>query len=533
MWIVLLVVVVTICLFFVIEELVFKLKNYPKAPPRLPFFGNLLQLDKLHPLGTFQKWAKQFGPVTRVHFGSKVTYVLNTVEAVQEALVNQDAIFQFRHSPPGVFYPKPQNGKPWRLQRKLLSFHVMKGVDKKTDVVRSVVYKYLNDFANEGNPVNPNLIIKRITFGVIYKLMFNSGEFDDTKIDFLIRSAEKTLALFLKVRTNGALTPNFLKFVPFFNQNETNAVAELNQIQERTWSFIRELIAERKQSGKRYDDFLDIMLDYCKEEPEFAELNQIQERTWSFIRELIAERKQSGKRYDDFLDIMLDYCKEEPEFDELDMQMVVTLLFNAGTDTTGNATEFLLITFAKRPDIQQKCFDEVDRFAKANSGRLPSFADQKEVPYLDATLKEILRFMPPGPLGVARFPSVDAKVCGTTIPAGSTVMTNIWSMCRDPLRWDKPDEFRPERFLQEEKSLEWKGAAESRPIDELKYLPFMIGRRYCPGMPLVRVEFFTLVAALLHQYEWKAPPGVELTYDYVLGVSMQPKPFQILAEKRA
>ncbi|KAL2488468.1 Trans-cinnamate 4-monooxygenase [Forsythia ovata] len=71
----------------------------------------------------------------------------------------------------------------------------------------------------------------------------------------------------------------------------------------------------------------------------------------------------------------------------------------------------------------------------------------------------------------------DAKLGGHDIPAESKILVNAWWLANNPAHWKKPEEFRPERFLQEESKVEANG-------NDFRYLPFGVGRRSCPGIIL-------------------------------------------------
>lgn len=51
------------------------------------------------------------------------------------------------------------------------------------------------------------------------------------------------------------------------------------------------------------------------------------------------------------------------------------------------------------PDVQKRVQAELD--AVVGRKRLPTFEDRASLPYLEATIKESLRFHPPTPLGIA------------------------------------------------------------------------------------------------------------------------------------
>ena len=49
------------------------------------------------------------------------------------------------------------------------------------------------------------------------------------------------------------------------------------------------------------------------------------------------------------------------------------------------------------PDVQRKAQEEIDRVV--GNSRLPDYSDQDELPYVQAVLKEVLRWHPVTPLG--------------------------------------------------------------------------------------------------------------------------------------
>ena len=60
--------------------------------------------------------------------------------------------------------------------------------------------------------------------------------------------------------------------------------------------------------------------------------------------------------------------------------------------------------------------------------RLPEHSDMDQLPYIAAIVKETMRWAPPLPLGSAHRLMEDDIYKGMFIPAGSTVMENIWSV---------------------------------------------------------------------------------------------------------
>lgn len=60
------------------------------------------------------------------------------------------------------------------------------------------------------------------------------------------------------------------------------------------------------------------------------------------------------------------------------------------------------------PEIQVKAQREIDRVL--NNGRLPTFSDQASLPYIDAIVKESLRWNPVVPLGECQESSMALRV---------------------------------------------------------------------------------------------------------------------------
>ena len=112
--------------------------------------------------------------------------------------------------------------------------------------------------------------------------------------------------------------------------------------------------------------------------------------------------------------------------------------------------------------------------------RLPELDDKKNLPHLEATITETLSLSSLVPLSIPHKTTLDTTLQGYSIPKGTTVLMNVWSLHHDPEIWDEPEVFRPERFLDEEGNFV--------PPKADRFLPFSAGRRVCMGEPLARIE---------------------------------------------
>ena len=76
------------------------------------------------------------------------------------------------------------------------------------------------------------------------------------------------------------------------------------------------------------------------------------------------------------------------------------------------------------PSIQEKVHAELDTVVGPN--RLPDFSDRQALVYLNAVIKEAMRWMPSAPLGLTHCTREDDIVNGYFIPAGTVLLGNIW-----------------------------------------------------------------------------------------------------------
>ena len=79
---------------------------------------------------------------------------------------------------------------------------------------------------------------------------------------------------------------------------------------------------------------------------------------------------------------------------------------------------------AMHPEVQRKAQEELDRVIGGD--RLPAFEDQASLPYLNALLKEVLRWHIVTPIGLPHCTVADDMYNGYHIPAKTIVMVNIW-----------------------------------------------------------------------------------------------------------
>lgn len=171
----------------------------------------------------------------------------------------------------------------------------------------------------------------------------------------------------------------------------------------------------------------------------------------------------------------------------------------------------------------QAC-QELDRMV--GKDRLVQESDLPNLNYVKACLKESFRLYPLAPFNVPHVSSQDTVVGGYYIPKGSHELISRSGLGRNPMIWDEPLWFKPERHMTDD-------ASEVVLVDpELRMLSFSSGRRGCPGVVLGSTITTMLLARLIQGFRWSPPLhtnsidlmeslGLDLTLAISLSLLMQ------------
>ncbi|KAL0298001.1 UNVERIFIED_CONTAM: Trans-cinnamate 4-monooxygenase [Sesamum angustifolium] len=195
---------------------------------------------------------------------------------------------------------------------------------------------------------------------------------------------------------------------------------------------------------------------------------------FSCYRKLASTKATSN----DGLKCAIDHILEAQQKGEINEDNVLYIVENinvAAIETTLWSIEWGVAELVNHPEIQKKLRDEIDTVI--GPGVPLTEPDTYKLPYLQAVIKETLRLRMAIPLLVPHMNLHDATLAGYDIPAESKILVNAWWLANNPAHWKNPEEFRPERFLEEESSVEANG-------NDFRYLPFGVGRRSCPGIIL-------------------------------------------------
>jgi cytochrome P450 len=210
---------------------------------------------------------------------------------------------------------------------------------------------------------------------------------------------------------------------------------------------------------------------------------------------IIAERRDSGVKRNDLLQMLIDARDEETGEGMSDKQMhdEVLTIFLAGHETTASLLGWTFYLVGQSPEVKEKLESEL---AQVLGGRVPSFDDLNQLSYTGQVLHEALRMYPPAWM-FARTAIKDDEIGGYPVPAGSMMMLSPYVTHRLPQVWDEPDRFDPERFAP--------GRDAERP--RYAFFPFGGGPRMCIGNNFALMEAPALLAMIMQNFDFKLAEG--------------------------
>ncbi|EFX83960.1 hypothetical protein DAPPUDRAFT_47261 [Daphnia pulex] len=249
-----------------------------------------------------------------------------------------------------------------------------------------------------------------------------------------------------------------------------------------------------------------------------------------FIEETIDEHLTTRSKGDvarDYMDVYLDEMEEQLKtngststFSKKQLISSIQDLFAAGSHTSSSGIGFVVLYMIHYPTIQQKIRDELDDIC---GDSLPSLAHRSRLSYTEAVLMEVTRTASVVPLAVPHRAMKNTQLQGFTIPKGSILAISLHSAFKDPTAWGDPENFRPERHLDQN----------GKVIKNDAFTPFGLGKRICLGEPLARNTVFLFVASLVKTFEFQSVPNEALpTLEPNSGILSSPKPFKAVVIPR-
>ncbi|CAL4118527.1 unnamed protein product, partial [Meganyctiphanes norvegica] len=217
------------------------------------------------------------------------------------------------------------------------------------------------------------------------------------------------------------------------------------------------------------------------------------------VQDVLNTRRKGLKR-GDFLDNMLEAQVKDPETvtDVCIASQSIDFL-TAGIDTTQITSSFAAYYLAKHPEYQARIRKELlEKIAEHGGFNYHAVNDCK---LLDACISESMRITPAITTFIDRECNKKYTIPNTSVvvPEGALVMVPVYSLHHDARYWPEPEEFRPERFMPENKDQ----------IIPNTFFPFGGGPRICIASRFAKLQMRCALARILQNMELKLVPGKE------------------------
>ncbi|XP_054436723.1 cytochrome P450 2A13 isoform X2 [Pteronotus mesoamericanus] len=418
----------------------------PPGPPPLPFIGNYLQLNTERMVDSLMKISERYGPVFTVHLGPRRIVVLCGHEAVKEALVDHAEEFSGRGE---------QATFDWLFQ----SYGVAFSNGERAKQLRRFSIITLRDFGVGKRGVEER--IQEEARFLLEAFRETRGAFIDPTF-FLSRAVSNVISSIV--------------FGDRFDYEDKEFLSLLRMLYEMFYSVMKHLPGPQQQAFKELQGLEDFIAKKVEQNQRTLDPNSPRDFIDSFLIRMQEEQKNPNT-----------------EFSLRNLVMTTLNLFFAGTETVSTTLRYGFLLLMKHPDVGAKVHEEIDRVIGKN--HQPKFEDRANMPYTEAVIHEIQRFGDMIPMGLARRVTKDTKFRNFLIPKGTEVFPMLGSVLRDPKFFSNPRDFNPQHFLDEKGQFKKNDA----------FVPFSIGKRYCFGEGLARMELFLFLATIMQNFHFKSP----------------------------
>ncbi|KAK0231460.1 cytochrome P450 [Armillaria fumosa] len=463
-----------------------KTQLLPPGPPPKVISGNVHQMPRVSPWKTFTEWSKQYGSsIIHYRFFGRHFIVLNSVEAALELLEHRSNTYSDR---PVVWMYNELAGRGMSVftvssqhpHHKIYRRLLQSGLNPRAvQAYRGIMERELRILL-DGLLTTPESYAKHLrrnAGAVVLDLAYGWPVTNDD--DYFVSLMEEAFALHKQVVQPGRWLVEvmpFLRFVPSW----------MPGAHFKRFAFsVRERMKAIDQAP----------LQWTKQQ--MANGNAKESFTSQHLQ------PQDGHYVDKNEERMIGWC--------------ASALYAGGADTTVSIMQSFIALMVQYPDVQREAQSEIDSLL--GDHRLPNLDDQSSLPYVSALFKEILRYSPAARLGLPHRVVQEDTYNGYRIPKNSTIMANIWALCRDPSVYTDPDIFDPGRFL-------------TRNEMDPRKLAFGFGRRVCPGAGFAETAVILNITNILSCFNILKPIDVNTGMEYcpeisyTTGVTSHPSPFQ-------
>ena len=282
---------------------------------------------------------------------------------------------------------------------------------------------------------------------------------------------------YLEERVRGIIEHTVHKLIDRF---ETDGKVDLREQFTKPFPLdvIMYMIGLPLEDHETFRHWVDLGIDFQSNfagDPEVERLGlQAQAQFADYLTPIIAERRANPG--EDLLSKMLEGSSDGISMEDWEVRAFTSLLVSAGGETTDKALASMVCRLMENPEQME--------------------AVRRDRSLITAALAETLRHSGPVQM-IMRQAEGDVELSGGVVPAGGTVACVLGAANRDPDRFADPDTFDIHRAdLNVAKA--FNAAA--------NHVEFALGRHFCVGAHLSRVEVEVAMDALLNRL-----PGMDFT----------------------
>nr|AAR87722.1 cytochrome P4501B2 [Cyprinus carpio] len=459
------------------------------GPFSWPVIGNAAQLGT-SPHFYFSRMAQKYGDVFQIKLGSRNVVVLNG-DAIKEALIKKGVDFagrpdfaSFRFVSHGKSMAFGNYSQWWKLHRKIAhstvrnfstaNIHTKQTFEKHIVCeIGELIRLFLNK-TREQQYFEPHRYLVVSVANTMSAVCFgNRYSFDDEEFQQVVGRNDQ----FTKTVGAGSIV-DVMPWLQYFPNP------------------IKTLFDQFKALNKEFNEFI-----YSKvaEHRKTLLMSLVRDMTDAFIVAL--DKGLSGGP-----GVFLDKEYVPP---------TIADIFGASQDTLSTALQWIILLIVRYPEVQKRLQEDVDKVA--DRSRLPTIADQPHLPYVMAFIYEVMRFTSFVPVTIPHSTTTDTSINGYPIPKDTIIFVNQWSLNHDPTKWDQPEVFNPQRFLDEDGAL-------NKDLTT-NVLIFSMGKRRCIGEDVSKIQLFLFTSLLVHQCRFTAETTPSM--DYVYGLTLKPRSFKV------
>ncbi|KII84582.1 hypothetical protein PLICRDRAFT_117752, partial [Plicaturopsis crispa FD-325 SS-3] len=427
------------------------------GPKPLPIIGNLLQIPTRHEAQVYQQWGRDFNSdILHLNLAGTSVVIINSATIANELLEQRSLIYSSRPASEmcklmgfGNLLVLLPYGDTWRAMRRLLQREFSPHASLQySPLVVEATHDFLRRLLESPDEFSAHTVhtYGRIIMDITYGIKV------DPKGDPRIEMAKLVVDALGEAASPGAFYVEsfpFLKHVP-----EWMPGAGFKR-KAREWHLVADEMYNKPFNTTKEDIARGVS-------------------TPSFVANCLEPLQN-----DDALD------KERQE--QLIKEAAGTM-YAAGTDTTASTVKAFFLAMLLYPEVQAKAQKELDEVV--GHGNLPNFSHQDSLPYVDAIIKESLRWKPVAPQGIPHVLTTEDAYEGYRIPAGTIVLPNEWAILHNEAVYPNPSTFSPERFLDSEGHID-------RSVKDPAFAAFGFGRRICPGRYLAMSSLYIAIASIL------------------------------------